>query len=69
MKKIISAIIIALAGVSLHAQVVPGIEVLEQDGFKQDGVKNLRVCIGVFNTEAEAESFAKGINSGYWVLK
>ena len=36
---------------------------------KQDGVKNLRVCIGVFNTEAEAESFAKGINSGYWVLK
>ena len=36
---------------------------------KQDGVKNLRVCIGVFNTEAEAEQFAKGINSGYWVLK
>jgi hypothetical protein len=35
----------------------------------QDGVKNLRVCIGIFNTEEEAEQFAKGINSGYWVLK
>lgn len=36
---------------------------------KQDGVANLRVCIGVFDTEAEAEQFAKGINSSYWVLK
>ena len=36
---------------------------------KQDGVKNLRVCIGVFDTEAEAEQFAKGVNSQYWVLK
>ena len=36
---------------------------------KQDGFPNLRVCIGVFDTESEAESFAKGINSGYWVLK
>ena len=36
---------------------------------KQDGVTNLRVCIGVFNTEEEAESFAKGVNSSYWVLK
>lgn len=36
---------------------------------KQDGVSNLRVCIGIFDTESEAESFAKGINSGYWVLK
>ena len=35
----------------------------------QDGVKNLRVCIGIFDTEEEAEQFAKGINSGYWVLK
>ena len=34
MKKIISALTIALAGISLHAQVVPGIEVLEQDGFR-----------------------------------
>ena len=36
---------------------------------KQDGVKNLRVCIGVFDKEAEAEQFAKGIDSKYWVLK
>lgn len=36
---------------------------------KQDGVKNLRVCIGVFDTEEEAEQFAKGISSSYWVLK
>ena len=36
---------------------------------KQDGVKNLRVCIGIFDTEEEAESFAKGISSSYWVLK
>jgi hypothetical protein len=36
---------------------------------KQDGVSNLRVCIGVFDTEDEAERFAKGVNSSYWVLK
>jgi hypothetical protein len=36
---------------------------------KQDGAKNLRVCIGIFDTEEEAEQFAKGVNSGYWVLK
>lgn len=36
---------------------------------KQDGVKNLRVCIGIFDTEEEAESFAKGVSSSYWVLK
>ena len=35
----------------------------------QDGVSNIRVCIGIFNTEEEALSFAKGINSKYWVLK
>ncbi len=35
----------------------------------QDGVSNIRVCIGIFNTEAEAESFAKDISSKYWVLK
>ena len=35
----------------------------------QDGVKNLRVCIGVFDTEEAAESFAKGVDSKYWVLK
>lgn len=45
---------------------------LDQYGPKivvQDGVKNLRVCIGVFDTEEEAERFAKGVNQGYWVLK
>jgi hypothetical protein len=36
---------------------------------KQDGVTNLRVCIGVFDTEDEAERFAKGVNTTYWVLK
>ena len=36
---------------------------------KQDGFKNLRVCIGVFNTEAEAEQFGKSTNQNYWVLK
>ena len=36
---------------------------------KQDGVSNLRVCIGVFTTEEEAESFAKGVSTSYWVLK
>ena len=36
---------------------------------KQDGVKNLRVCIGVFDTEAAAEQFAKTTNQNYWVLK
>ena len=35
----------------------------------QDGVSNIRVCVGVFDTEAEAESFAKGLNEKYWVLK
>ena len=35
----------------------------------QNGVSNLRVCIGIFNTEEEAESFAKNINPHYWVLK
>lgn len=36
---------------------------------KQDGVSNLRVCIGIFDTEEEAEQFAKGVSSSYWVLK
>ena len=36
---------------------------------KQDGFPNLRVCIGVFDSESEAESFAKGVNASYWVLK
>lgn len=35
----------------------------------QNGVSNLRVCIGIFDTEEEAENFAKNINPKYWVLK
>ncbi len=35
----------------------------------QDNVSNIRVCIGIFDTEEEAESFAKSINQHYWVLK
>jgi len=35
----------------------------------QSGVSNLRVCIGIFDTEEEAESFAKNVNPKYWVLK
>lgn len=34
MKKIISALILSLLSLGLYAQVVPGIEVLEQDGFR-----------------------------------
>lgn len=35
----------------------------------QDNVSNIRVCIGIYDTEEEAESFAKSINHHYWVLK
>ena len=35
----------------------------------QDNVSNIRVCIGIYDTEEEAESFAKSINQHYWVLK
>ena len=35
----------------------------------QNGVSNLRVCIGIFDTEEEAEGFAKNISPKYWVLK
>lgn len=35
----------------------------------QNGVSNLRVCIGIFDTEEEAETFAKSVNPKYWVLK
>ena len=35
----------------------------------QDGVKNMRICIGVFDNEDEAECFAKRASSSYWVLK
>lgn len=35
---------------------------------KQDGVSNLRVCIGIFNNEADAENFRDSVNAKYWVL-
>lgn len=35
----------------------------------QQGVTNIRICIGIFNTEDDATTFAKGINTHYWVLK
>ena len=35
----------------------------------QNGVSNLRVCIGIFDTEEEAETYAKSVNKNYWVLK
>ncbi len=35
----------------------------------QDGAPNIRICIGIYDTEEEAETFAKSINPKYWVLK
>ena len=35
----------------------------------QNGVGNIRVCIGVFDSEEEAEEFAKGTGLKYWILK
>ena len=31
--------------------------------------KNMRICIGVFDTEADADSFGRGTKLNYWVLK
>ena len=35
----------------------------------QQNSKNLRVCIGVFDTEAAADSYGHGTGLNYWVLK
>ena len=35
----------------------------------QDGVKNIRICIGIYPTEEEAQAFIDSINKHYWVLK
>ena len=35
----------------------------------QEGAPNIRICIGIYDTEEEAEAFAKSINPKYWVLK
>ncbi len=35
----------------------------------QDGVSNIRVCIGIFDSEEEADQFAQSTNANYWILK
>ena len=35
----------------------------------QNGVGNIRVCVGIFDSEEEAESFGKNTGLKYWVLK
>lgn len=35
----------------------------------QQNSKNMRVCIGVFGTEAEADNYGHGTGLNYWVLK
>jgi len=35
----------------------------------QQNSKNMRVCIGVFSTEAEADNYGRGTGLNYWVLK
>lgn len=35
----------------------------------QQNSKNMRVCIGVFGTEAEADNYGRGTGLNYWVLK
>lgn len=35
----------------------------------QKGVGNIRVCVGIFDSEEEAENFGKGTGLKYWVLK
>ena len=35
----------------------------------QDGVKNIRVCIGIYPTKEEAQAFIDSINKRYWILK
>lgn len=35
----------------------------------QNGSRRVRVCIGIFTTESEAQTYAASISSKYWVLK
>ncbi|MBO4503397.1 MAG: hypothetical protein J5730_01100 [Bacteroidales bacterium] len=35
----------------------------------QNGVGNIRVCVGIFDSEEEAEAFGKNTGLKYWVLK
>ena len=36
---------------------------------RQNGSQRIRVCIGIFTNESEAQAFATSANSKYWVLK
>ena len=36
---------------------------------RQNGSQRIRVCIGIFATENEAQTYAASVNSKYWVLK
>ena len=36
---------------------------------RQSGSQRIRVCIGIFTTESEAQAYAASVNSKYWVLK
>ena len=46
-----------------------GLDKYEPKLVMQNGVGNIRVCIGIFDSEEEAEAFAKGIGLKYWILK
>ncbi len=46
-----------------------GLDKYEPKLLLQDGVGNIRVCIGIYDTEEEAENYAKSISPKYWVLK
>lgn len=35
----------------------------------QEGVRNIRVCIGTYNSEGEAMEYANSFHNNYWVLK
>ena len=46
-----------------------GLDKYEPKLVMQNGVGNIRVCIGIFDSEEEAEAFAKGTGLKYWILK
>ncbi len=46
-----------------------GLDQYEPKLVMQNGVGNIRVCIGIFDSEEEAEAFAKGTGLKYWILK
>ena len=46
-----------------------GLDKYEPKLVLQNGVGNIRVCIGIFESEEEAESFGQSSGLKYWVLK